>query len=190
MSDSHETGHSVTHLLARWSAGDHDALNELMPLLYPELHRLASRHMAGQGADHPLQTTALIHEAYVRLAGSKEQDWENRGHFLCAASRVMRHVLVDYARNSQALKRGGDLRIVPIEDGLDAADGYRQDIISLNDGLDTLAAQWPRHAEVMELRYFGGLTVEEIAQVLKVSGETVGRHCRFARSFLRRELSR
>ncbi|MBV6430083.1 MAG: hypothetical protein IANPNBLG_00186 [Bryobacteraceae bacterium] len=180
---------SVTELLNRWSAGDRAALDDLMPLIYRKLHKLASRQLASHGSNHTLQATALLHETYVHLAGSPGTDWRDRNHFLCAVSKAMRHILVDYARRRRAAKRGGMLQIVPIQEGIDSASEYSQDILALNDGLALLEASFPRPAKVLELRYFGGLAMEEVALALQISPETAGRDCRFARSFLRQELS-
>lgn len=178
----------VTNLLRRWGRGDRDALNDLMPLIYKELHKLAKRHMTQQEAGHTLQTTAVIHEAYLKLGGNSNRDWENRTHFFGVAAKAMRHVLVDYARTRRAAKRGGELRIEQLDEGADAGVARASGIIALDDALTSLAEQFPRQAEVVELRYFGGLSVEETAGTLKLSPETVARDWRFAKAFLRNEL--
>src|SRR5882724_3817032 len=178
----------VTLLLRRWSHGDRGALDELMPLIYRELHKLAKRHMTQQEAGHTLQTTAVIHEAYLKLGGRSDKDWENRAHFFGVAAKAMRHVLVDHARTRRAAKRGGEVRIEQLEEGADVGMARAGELIALDDALTSLAGQYPRQAEVVELRYFGGLSVEETAGTLKLSPETVARDWRFAKAFLRGEL--
>lgn len=181
---------AVTQLLLQWRQGDRAALDQLLPLVYRELHKMAKRYMAHQNASHTLQTTAVIHEAYLKLAGGSEQDWENRAHFFGVAAKAMRHVLVDHARNRGAAKRGGEAQIVPIDEGMALVGGPAREMIALDEALKSLAVSYPRQAEVVELRYFGGLSVEEAARTLKVSPETVARDWRFAKSFLRREMTR
>jgi len=179
----------VTRLLRRWAGGDRGAIDELMPLIYRELHNLAKRQMTQQEPGHTLQTTAVIHEAYLKLGGSSDNDWENRAHFFGVAAKAMRHVLVDHARSRRAAKRGGEVRIEQLDEG--AADfgvARAAELIALDDALTSLAGQYPRQAEVVELRYFGGLSVEETAATLKLSPETVARDWRFAKAFLRSEL--
>jgi len=179
----------VTQLLRRWRAGDQAARDELMPLIYKELHKLAKRYMNQEGAGHTLQTTALIHEAYLKLGGSSDGGWESRAHFFGVAAKAMRQVLVDHARARRAAKRGGDVRIEHLEDGVNAGVVRAADVIALDDALTTLGGLYPRQAEVVELRYFGGFTVEETAGALKVSPETVARDWHFARAFLRSALT-
>jgi RNA polymerase sigma factor (TIGR02999 family) len=181
-------GDEVTQLLRRWSDGDRQALDELVPLIYSELHKLAKRHMAQQDAGHTLQTTAIIHEAYLKLGRGSDRSWENRAHFLGVAAKAMRHVLIDHARSQGTAKRGGEVRIEQLDEGVDAGVARADAMIALDDALVTLASQYPRQAEVVELRYYGGLSVEETAETLKLSPETVARDWRFARAFLRREL--
>ena len=178
----------VTQLLRRWARGDRGALDELMPLIYRELHHLAKRQMTQQEPGHTLQTTAVIHEAYLRLGGGSDKDWENRAHFFGVAAKAMRHVLVDHARTRRAAKRGGEARIEQLDDGADVGEARSAEMIALDDALTSLAGQYPRQAEVIELRYFGGLSVEETARMLKLSPETVARDWRFAKAFLRSEL--
>jgi len=178
----------VTRLLRRWARGDRGALDELMPLIYMELHNLAKRQMMQQEAGHTLQTTAVIHEAYLRLGGGSDKDWENRAHFFGVAAKAMRHVLVDHARSRRAAKRGGEVRIEQLDEGADFGVARSAEMIALDDALTSLAGQYPRQAEVVELRYFGGLSVEETAATLKLSPETVARDWRFAKAFLRNEL--
>jgi RNA polymerase sigma-70 factor, ECF subfamily len=157
-------------------------------LIYGELHKLAKRHMARQEAGHTLQTTAVIHEAYLKLGASADKDWENRDHFFGVAAKAMRHVLVDHARTQRAAKRGGEVRIGQLDAGADFGVARAAEMIALDDALTALASQYPRKAEVVELRYFGGLSVEETARTLKLSPETVARDWHFAKAFLRREL--
>ena len=178
----------VTPLLRRWSHGDRGALDELMPLIYRELHKLAKRHMTQQEAGHTLQTTAVIHEAYLKLGGSSDKDWENRAHFFGVAAKAMRHVLVDHARTRRAAKRGGEVRIEQLDEGADVGVARSAELIALDDALTSLAGEYPRQAEVVELRYFGGLSVEDTAATLKISAETVARDWRFAKAFLLSEL--
>lgn len=178
----------VTQLLRRWAQGDGGALDELMPLIYTELHKLAKRQMTRQEPNQTLQTTVIIHEAYLKLAGNSDKDWANRAHFFGVAAKAMRHVLMDYARTRRAAKRGGDLRIEQLNEGADVGDARAAEIIELDDALTALAGQYPRQSQVVELRYFGGLSVEETAQTLNLSPETVARDWRFAKAFLRTEL--
>jgi RNA polymerase sigma-70 factor, ECF subfamily len=178
----------VTQLLRRWAHGDRVALNELMPLIYRELHKLAKRQMTRQEPHHTLQTTAIINEAYLKLAGNSDKDWDNRAHFFGVAAKAMRHVLVDHARTRRAAKRGGEVRIEQLIDAADIGDARSAGMIALDDALTALTGQYPRQAEVVELRYFGGLSVEETARTLNLSPETVARDWRFAKAFLRSEL--
>jgi RNA polymerase sigma-70 factor, ECF subfamily len=184
------SGHAVTQLLIQWGKGDRAALEELIPLVYRELHKIAKRYMAQQNVNHTLQTTAVIHEAYLKLADGSERDWENRAHFFGVAAKAMRHVLLDHARSRKAAKRGGEAEILPIDEGLAVVGGPAREIIALDDALKALEVSYPRQAEVVELRYFGGMSVEDAARTLKVSAETVARDWQFAKSFLRREMKR
>jgi RNA polymerase sigma factor (TIGR02999 family) len=182
------SAHEVTRLLRQWAEGDRAALDQLIPLVYAELHKIAKRYMADQSAGHTLQATAVVHEAYLKLAGAGEQIWEDRAHFFAVASKAMRHVLVDYARTQQAAKRGGGVRIVPLEEGVAISGQTSAELVALDDALTELAAVDPRKAQVVELRYFGGLTVEDTARMLGISAETVARDWRFAKSLLEREI--
>lgn len=184
------SGDNLTELLVQWGRGDEAALDRLMPLVYRELHKMAKRYMAQQNPGHTLQTTAVIHEAYMKLAAGSEQDWECRAHFFGVAAKAMRHVLVDHARTRLSAKRGGDIREVTLDEGIATAPGQEQGLVALDDALTTLAQLHSRQGQVVELRYFAGLSVEETAQVLKVSPETVARDWSFAKAFLRREMSR
>jgi RNA polymerase sigma factor (TIGR02999 family) len=181
---------SVSHLLLRWSDGDSAALDQLMPLVYQELRRMASRYMGQQPTGHTLQTTALIHEAYLRLIGPEEKRWENRAHFFGVAAQAMRHILIDYARTQSRDKRGGGARAVPLDDVLTICTERSAELVALDDALTELAKLDARQSKVVELRFFGGLTEEEIAEVLKVSPRTVSSDWSLARSWLLRELSR
>jgi RNA polymerase sigma-70 factor (ECF subfamily) len=184
------TPQEVSQLLRAWSDGDQAALDKLMPLVYEELRRMAKRHMDRQGPGHTLQTTALIHEAYLRLVDQKETRWQNRAHFFAVAATAMRHILVDYARTRQAAKRGGEAVVVSLDEAAVASDERAAEMAALDDALEGLAAFDRRKCRVVELRYFGGLSVEETAEVLKVSRETVARDWRLARTWLLRELSK
>src|SRR5262245_5407915 len=179
----------VTSLLRAWREGDGDALGHASTLLYPELRRQARLYMRREAPGHILQTTALVHEAFLRLADSEAVDWNDRTHFLAAASRVMRHVLVDLARHQGRQKRGARALHVPLEPDAIVADPRLVDMVALDEALDALAVLDARKARVVELRFFGGLTVEETAQVLQVSTETVQRDWRLARSWLLKTLT-
>ena len=183
------SSHKVTQLLQAWSAGEQGALDRLMPLVYGELHRLAQTYMAHERPEHILQTTALVNEAYLRLVDTTQANWRNRVHFFGACSQAMRRILVDWARSRQALKRGGEAHPLELEEALVSAEPGAE-IVALDDALTALAALDPRKGQVVEMRFFGGLSVEETAEVLKVSPETVMRDWKFAKSWLRRELTR
>ena len=181
--------HEVTRLLQAWSEGDEGALQKLMPLVYKELHRLARRYMAGERPGHTLQTSALVHEAYLRLVDVKKVNWQNRAHFFGVSAQLMRRILVDFARSRRSLKRGGDTPTVSLEEGSIVSRGRGADVVALDDALKTLAAMDPRRSRVVELRFFGGLSAEESAEVLKVSAETVMHDWKLAKVWLLRELS-
>jgi len=180
----------ITHLLDRWDRGDGEAFRALMPLVYAELRKLAHHHLHHERSNHTLQPTALIHEAFIRLSGAREARFESRAHFYGAAAHAMRRVLVDYARRRNSLKRGGPdgnaAPFTPIEAPQDAR--LDVDLVALDEALDKLAAFAPDKASVVELRYFGGLSVEETATYLRVSPATVKRHWTFARAWLLRAL--
>ena len=184
--------HMVTDLLRAWAAGDQAALDELLPLVYDELRRQARRFMRAQPPGHTLQTTALVHEAYLRLVGQSHVDWQSRAHFLGVASKAMRSILVDHARARGAAKRGGSARAVTLDEGGGVADAGSQrgvDVLALDEALARLAELDSRKSQLVELRYFGGLGIEEAAAVLGVSPATVKREWTTARAWLRRELS-
>ena len=177
-------------MLRRWSEGDSAALDQLMPLIYQELRRMARRYMGQQPTGHTLQTTALIHEAYLRLIGQGEKHWENRAHFFGVAAQAMRHILVDYARARDAAKRGGAARAVSLEEASVVSNERAAELVALDDALAELALLSPRQSRVVELRYFGGLSVTETAEVLKISPDTVTRDWNQAKAWLYRALSR
>lgn len=185
---SPEGSPQVTQLLLAWSNGDETAMDKLMPLVYAELRRLARRYMGREDPGHTLDTSALINEAYLRLVGAREIQWQNRSHFFAAAAQAMRRILVDFARARLNLKRGGGVRPVSLDEALVAAPDRGADLCALDDALRRLAAMSPRQSRVVELRYFGGLTEEEIANVLNVSERTVRNDWRVARAWLHREL--
>lgn len=180
---------SVTQLLLRWSGGDLSGKDELFATVQQELHRIAARYMRREQANHTLQTTALVNEAYLRLVGQPQLNWQNRAHFYAISARVMRQILVDYARSSGSAKRGGQVFHVPFEDDLDFSPEKSKNFLALDEALGRLAQLDPRKAEVVELRYFGGLEVEEVAEVLKVHPNTVIRDWRVAKAWLKREIA-
>lgn len=179
----------VTALLQAWADGDQSALAALVPLIEQELHRLARHYLRGERPGHTLQPTALVNEAYLRLVGIAHVRWQNRAHFLAVAARTMRRILVDMARARGYQKRGGRAPVVPLDDLEVAAPVPATDLVALHDALDALARVDARKAQVVELRYFGGLTVSETAEVLAVSPETVMRDWTFAKAWLLRELA-
>jgi RNA polymerase sigma factor (TIGR02999 family) len=180
----------VTRLLIDWSNGDQGALNRLMPLVYDELRKMAKRYMARQKPGHTLQTTALINEAFIKLVGQKDKHWQNRAHFFGVAAQAMRHLLVDYARSRQYEKRGGGSPVLSLDEALTVSRERTSELVALDDALKELAKLDERKSKVVELRFFGGLSVEETAQVLKVSEVTVMRDWSMAKSWLHRELNK
>ena len=180
----------VTALLVQWRDGDDAAAQELLPLVHHELKRIARRHMAGERRGHVLQTTALVNEAYLRLVDARRVQWRDRAHFLAMAARLMRRVLVDVARAQKNQKRGGALRRVTLDQDLPVSCKTPEDVIAVDTALDALTGQHQRKGQVVELRFFGGLSVEETAEALGISQETVLRDWRFAKTWLLRELSR
>jgi RNA polymerase sigma factor (TIGR02999 family) len=180
--------HEVTHLLQAWSDGDKGALDKLMPLVYNELHRLAGRYMGGERPGHTLQTTALVNEAYLRLVDVRQMSWQNRTHFFAVSAQLMRRILVEFARSRHARKRGGEAAPVSLDEALVVSSERGEDLVALDDALEALAAIDPRRSRVVELRFFGGLSVEETAEVLKVSAETVMHDWKLAKAWLLREL--
>jgi RNA polymerase sigma factor (TIGR02999 family) len=188
MNDKPGTPREVTRLLAAWSQGDPLALEKLTQLVYEELRRLAHRYMAQQRGDHTLQTTALVHEAYLRLAGQGEPHYQNRSHFLAVAARAMRQILVDHARSALRQKRGAGVERVELDEAAWVSAAPTREILDLNEALEKLATLDARKAQVVELRYFGGLKQEEIAEALNVSEVTVRRDWTFSRAWLYAEL--
>ena len=183
----------VTALLVAWSNGEQSAAERLVPAVYEELHRQAARAMRREGAGHTLEPTALVHEAYLRLVDQRRVEWRNRAHFFGIASEVMRRVLVDHARARLATKRGGDRQRITLGNAFDVADAgdasADADVIALHEALERLATLDPEQARLVEMRYFGGLTIEETADALGVSPATVKRDWVLARAWLKRELS-
>jgi RNA polymerase sigma factor (TIGR02999 family) len=182
----------ITRLLREWRGGNAEALQRLIPLVYGELHTLASRYLSHERRDHTLQTTALVHEAYLKLAGQRDVEWQNRAHFFGIAAQLMRRILVDHARRDRRGKRGGGARHVPLDDmdppsaapAVDAADAY-----AIDRALSRLEAVDPQQGRVVELRYFGGMTIEETAEVMGISPATVKREWAVARAWLYREIT-
>lgn len=181
---------SITHFLIQWRDGDKAALDQLIPLVYEEMRRLAGYYMRRQRVGHTLQTSALINEAYLRLLDHKNMKWENRAHFFAVAAQAMRRILVDHARSRNYLKRGGGAMKVSLDEAVIVAEERAAELIALDDALMGLAAFDSRKSQIVEMRYFGGLSVEETAEVLGVSGVTVMREWRSAKGWLLRELSK
>jgi RNA polymerase sigma factor (TIGR02999 family) len=188
-SDGRDTS-EVSSLLVAWSEGDQSALDRLTPIVYGELRRLAGRYMRNERAGHTLQSTALVHEAYTRLVDYKRMQWQSRAHFFAVAAQLMRRILVEHAR-SRSVKRGAGVRHISLEEApfIAAAGAGDPDLVALDDAMNDLARLDPRKMQVVEMRYFGGLSVEETAEVLKVSTVTVKRDWRIARTWLYRELT-
>jgi RNA polymerase sigma factor (TIGR02999 family) len=180
----------VTELLQAWSQGDQASLEKLTPLVYQELHRLAQKYMGGERADHTLQATALVHEAYLRLIDASQMRWQNRAHFFAVSAQLMRHILVDFARAHRSVKRGGDAERISLDEALVIAQEQHGDLLALDVALSSLASVDERKSRVVELRFFGGLSVEETAEVLKVSPDTVMRDWRLAKLWLLREITK
>lgn len=185
-----ESSTEVTVLLERWRSGDRAALDLLMPLVYEELRRLARHYLRQERPDHTLQSTALVHEAYVRLVGQDLPEWQSRAHFFGVAARLMRQILVDHARNHQAAKRGGNLPRLTLDESLAGSAPRDWDILALNDALGHLADISPKQSEIVELRFFSGLSIEETSDVLGISPATVKRNWIAARAWLFREMKR
>lgn len=178
----------ITQLLTGWSKGEQGALEKLTPLVYDELHRLAHRYMAREKPGHTLQTTALVNEVYLRLVDVQNVNWQNRAHFLAICARMMRRILTDFARARIGLRRGGKLVHLSLEEGLAVSAEMNADVVALDHALERLATFDLRKSQVVELRFFGGLRVEDAAEVLKVSPDTVMRDWSFAKVWLLREL--
>jgi RNA polymerase sigma factor (TIGR02999 family) len=179
----------VTRLLVAWGDGDRAALDKLMPLVYEELRRLAHHYMSGEGPDNTLQTSALVNEAYLRLVDQTNPHWQNRAHFFAISAQLMRQILVDYARKRRSRKRGGDARQVSLDEVMIVSEERAANVVALDDALKSLAEIDPRKSQIVELRFFGGLSIEETAEVLQVSPGTVMRDWTLAKAWLRREIT-
>ena len=179
----------VSRLLVDWGNGDQAALDELIPLVYDELRRLAGRYMRREGQDHTLQTSALVNEAYLRLIDQKSVHWQNRAHFFGVAAQLMRRILVDHARSRSRLKRGGGAQMVSLADQAGVSK-EAEEVIALDDALTNLAEMDPRKSQIVEMKFFGGLTTEEVAEVLKITTRTVEREWRKARAWLNRAITK
>lgn len=180
---------AVTQLLLSWSQGEEAALQKLIPVVHAELSRLAHHYMSGERTGHTLQTTALVNEAFLRLVDSSQVRWQNRAHFFAVSAQLMRRILVDFARSRNYLKRGGGAQQVELDEAM-LISNARVDLVELDSALSQLAAVDARKSQVVELRFFGGLTEEEAAEVLKVSPETVRRDLRLAKAWLMREMNK
>jgi RNA polymerase sigma factor (TIGR02999 family) len=178
----------VTHLLVAWSQGEQAALEKLIPLVYAELRRIAHRYMHREHPGHTLQTTALVNEAYLRLIDASQVRWQDRAHFFAVSAQLMRRILVDFARSRRYLKRGGGAQNISFDEGLFVSSERGRDLVALDDAMNVLAANDARKARVVELRFFVGLSVEETAEVLKVSPDTVLRDWSLAKAWLSREM--
>ena len=178
----------VTQLLRQWANGDKDALEQLTPLVYDVLHTLAHRYIRRERPGHTLQTTALLNEAYVRLVEQNDVDWQNRAHFFGVAAQVMRHILVDYARQHMSAKRGGEVQKFQLQEDLVISRERAVELIALDEAMHALTKIYPRRSRVVELRYFGGLNNKEASELLNVSEATIERDWRFAKAWLYREL--
>jgi RNA polymerase sigma-70 factor, ECF subfamily len=179
----------VTRLLKAWASGEETALEQLTPLVYNELHRMAQRCMAREQPGHTLQTTALVNEVYLRLVDIEQVNWQDRAHFFAVSARMMRRILTDFARSRHYAKRGGDLRKVSFDEALVVSRQADTSVVAIDEALTEFARIDARKSQVVELRFFGGLSVEETAEVLKISPETVMRDWKFAKAWLMRELS-
>jgi len=191
MSPSEPEARDITQILRDWTRGESDAINELMPLVYEELRRQAARHLRRENRDHTLQTTALIHEAYLKLIDQRNVEWQNRLHFFAIASQAMRRILVDHARTKHREKRGGNDNKVPLDDALAVGTAERNvDLIALDEALTRLGAIDEQQVRVVELRYFSGLSLEDTADALGISRATAARDWSMAKAWLHRELTR
>jgi len=192
--DHHEAGLAaapggITQLLLRWSEGDNSAREKLMPLVYDELRRLAAKYLRRERLNHTLQPTALVNEAYLRLIDQQKVEWQNRAQFFGLAAKLMRNILVDHARSHQAAKRGGEQYSVSLSHADRVSADPAVDLVALHETLERLTTHDPQKSNIVELRFFGGLTIEETAEVLDISHATVERDWKMARAWLRRELS-
>jgi RNA polymerase sigma factor (TIGR02999 family) len=189
MTTPQSTRQEVTRLLGDWSGGDEGALEKLFPLVQPELHRLAHHYMSRERAGHTLQTTALLNEAYLRLVENTQPPWQNRTHFVAATAQLMRRIMVDHARQHQSLKRGGGALRVTLDEAAWVTETRSKELLAVDEALEKLAAQDLRKSQIVELRYFGGLTIEETAEFLKLSSRTVRREWTMAKAWLCRALN-
>lgn len=181
--------HEVTQLLVAWSNGDQAARDRLMSVVYEELHRLAKRYMRRESPGHTLQTSALVNEAFLRLVDQRNVHWQNRAHFFGIAAQMMRRILVDYARNRSSNKRGGGARALSLDEGLIVSDERSAEVVAVHEALEQLAKFDARKSQIVELRFFGGLTIDETAEVLGISPGTVMSNWTTAKAWLRREIS-
>lgn len=179
---------TVTHLLQRWSTGDREAAEQVLPLVYDELRHIASKELRREREGHTLQATAIVHEAYLRLSGHEGFQWPSRAHFFAFAAHLIRRILVDYARHQNRLKRGGQAERVTLDEGIGLVEARSPDLVALDEALARLEAIDPRKAAIVELRFFGGLTLDETAGQLGISAETVSRDWRRAKAWLLTEL--
>ncbi len=184
------SSHEVTRLLKAWGAGDEQALEQLTPLVYRQLHQIAQRYMRGERSGHTLQTTALVNEAYLRLVDCAQVNWQDRAHFFAISANLMRRILIDFARSRGYLKRGGAVPHIPLDEAPSVSNEADVNLVALDDALTALAVIDERKSKVVELRFFAGLNVEETAEVLRVSSDTVMRDWKLAKMWLLRELSR
>lgn len=187
---SETSSHQVTQLLVDWSNGDQSALDQLTPLVYSELRRLAGRYLRKERHDHTLQSTALVHEAFLRMVDQRSVKWQNRAHFFGVAAQMIRRILVDHARNRQASKRGSGAPRLSLDEAIATPERRDVDLVALDDSLNSLAKIDPQQARIVELRFFTGLTVEETAEVLGISPATVKRDWVSAKAWLHRDISR
>jgi RNA polymerase sigma factor (TIGR02999 family) len=191
MNERNDPSHQITAMLREWGGGDREALEKLMPLVYDELHKQAARYLRRERPNHTLQTTALIHEAYMKLVDQREANWESRTHFFAIAAQAMRRILIDHARARRQEKRGGDNVTLALDDAaLIITDERNIDLLALDEALDRLAEIDGQQVRIVELRYFSGLSLEETAEALGISRATVAREWSVAKTWLRRELTR
>jgi RNA polymerase sigma factor (TIGR02999 family) len=184
-----QTQADVTRLLVNWTNGDKKALEALMPLVYGELHRLAKRYLRRERSDHTLQSTALVHEAYLRMVDQKGMQWQNRAHFFAVAAQMIRRILVDHARTHKAEKRGGGAPKLALDEAIGVPQRRDLNLVALDDAINTLTGMDPQQGRIVELRFFGGLSIEETAEVLNISPATVKRDWAVAKAWLYRDLS-
>ncbi len=185
-----DASRQITQLLDQWAGGDHSAFDQLLPLVYEDLHRQAGYMIPRESSGHTLQTTALVHEAYLKLVDQRSAHWQNRAHFFAVASQLMRRILIDHARRRHAAKRGGSNLKIALDEAVAIPGHPDLDILRLNDALESLSQAAPREAQIVEMRFFGGLTIEEIAEVMHLAPITVRRDWNFARAWLYQQLTK